>query len=197
MPYADTEWAVIISGELPAGEVWANRWTIAETDVGADLLAAAGAFHAVYASWAGVCDSDWKANNISFRNLVNGGVVQPAWVQIVGEEGDSSPLPTECALRVSLSAMPNRKGGPYFCGVSTDHVDNSGQMAAVSLVGFVSALEALFDDLVAADFALRLDSPSDTETKEISACRVGRTFDVIRRRRNQIPESYINVPVTP
>lgn len=197
MPYVDTEWAVIVEGVLPGSENWANRWTIRETGVGADLDDATAEFRALYTSWAGLCPTSWSATMITFRNLVNSTVVTPAWSPVDGEVDDAGPLPTECALRVSLSAAPGRHGGPFMAGAATSTVDSDGRIFPTFLTGFIAALEDLQANLVAADFQLVLDSPSDTETKDITAVRIGRTFDVIRKRRNNIPEAYINVLTTP
>lgn len=195
MPYVDTEWAVILEGALPSGEVWANRWTVQENVIDPDQAALTTAFRVLYISWAGVCHVDWTCTSLTYRNLVTGTVITPTFALIQGEEELAAPLPTECALRVSLSAAPGRHGGPFLAGVAADALDENGQMSAASLVGFSDALEQFFVDADAAGYNVRLDSPTDVGTKELTQCRIGRTFDVIRRRRNQVAEGFINIPL--
>lgn len=195
MPYIDTEWAVLLEGTLPSDEVWANRWTVQESVVDPDEAALVTAFRVLYISWAGVCNVGWTCSKITLRNLVNGEIRQPTFALIDGDEELADPLPTECAIRISLTAGAGHRGGPFLAGVAADALDSDGRMAAASLTGFIDALEQFFVDVEAAGYTVRLDSPTTTSTRALTSCRIGRTFDVIRRRRNQVPESFTSIPL--
>ena len=192
MPYVDTEWAVLVEGRLAGGEVFSNRWTVAETDVGADIVDALTAFHTMYVGWAGLMFQGWRVDTIEARNLVTSVTESFPFDSIEGDGGEFA-LPTECAIRVSLSAAGNRHGGPFISGWDTTNIDSESQLEATEAANFRNNVNALIVALAAADFELRLDSPTDTETKAITQGRVGRTFDVIRKRRNAIPEQYLNI----
>lgn len=197
MAYSANEWAVIVEGTLAGSEVFANRWTILDAVGGSDLDDARDAFHDLYASWAGVCSAgQFAVNTITFRNLSTGAVVTPSWTQIIGQAADD-PLPSQNALKVSLSAIPNRHGGPFMAGAGSTCLDGAGFIQTTDATGFRNALNALFSDLVAAGWNLRLDSPSDNVTRAIVSARLGRQFDTIRARRNQQPENFLTVTVAP
>ena len=117
----------------------------------------------------------------------------PSW-DLVSGDAESNPLPTECALRISLSAAGNRHGGPFISGFGAGFQDADGQFTSSEAVIFRNQVNALITDLAAVDFELRLDSPTDELTLPLTGARIGRTFDVIRKRRNKIAEEYL--PVT-
>lgn len=194
MPYLDTEWAVVVEGALPSSEVWANRWTVQEQTLSPDQAALTTAIRGFYLVWAGICANDWTATMLTYRNLVTSDVVTPTWAVVQGDEETANPLPTECAIRISLSAANGRRGGPFMSGLHVGVVDTDGRAKSAEITPMASGLADLFDQADAAGYAFRLDSPTDTGTNALTAARIGRTFDVIRRRRNQVPEAY--VPVT-
>jgi hypothetical protein len=197
VPYVDVEWAVTVEGNLPSGEVWANRWTVIETDPASDIEDATTPFRTFYVAWSQICANEWNATGITLRNLVNGIVHTPTWAIVNGDNATDNPLPPEVAVRVSITGTGARHGGPFLCGLAVPSCDIDGQFNATDQTGITNALSNLMSDLVAVDLALRLDSPSDTQTIGITNVRLGRTFDVIRRRRNKIAESFSNAVVTP
>jgi hypothetical protein len=184
---------VIIEGNLPGSEVWSNRWTVQETDVASDINDALVAFHTLYAAWSGLMVDDWNVVRIAGRNLATGLVVDYSFVPIDGGSS-TDPLPTECAIRISLTGTGGRHGGPFIAGFSSTFTDGQGQLDSTNATAMRNGLNALVTDLAAADFVLRMDSPTTTQTVALTQARLGRTFDVIRKRRNNVAEAYL--PVT-
>lgn len=187
MAYTAGDYAITVVGNLPGGEVFANRWCVSRTDPGADPQDAVAALRDFYLVWSNACNEDWEATGADVRDLAAEVSFGGTWATVPGQEDTNNPLPDEVAVRISFKAGA-ANGGPYMCGLSVAHVDPTGNLAAGSRTAFAAGLSNLIDDLVAADFVLALDTKGSLET--VTQIRLGQVFDVIRRRRNKLSESY-------
>jgi len=193
--YVAGDTLVVINGNLPDGEVWANTWAAHHAPVveAEDYQALADAFHGFYTGYFDIMVNESNAANCTMRALDTGAPVSPSWTTIPGDATTESCLPTEVALRISLQAAPRFRGGPYLPSPNVSVVDESGQLDDTVRAAVVSAFETLLEDLETAEWALHINRTSVEGLAVVTGARIGKTFDVIRRRRNDVAESYVEV----
>jgi hypothetical protein len=195
MAYTDDDFQVRVEGTLGASESFANTWTFQRTDPGADVDNLTGPLHDFYDFLA---TSYWTdrvtATNASWRALDGSSSGDGTWALITGSAAGVL-IPTECALRVTIRSFDNRLGGPFLAGFRSADLSEEGTFDTSVTSDIADALVTMIGDLETGDWRVALDKPSSPERTDLaSSLRVGGVFDVIRRRRNQLPEQYQLVP---
>lgn len=190
MPYTTNDHEVQVRGTFDNGESWVNVWAFQMTDPGADLVDLATALHDFYSDvYLLKISSHTKAVGATVKNLVTDVVTEMTWTTITGDNL-SDLLPTQCAIRVSLKAPPNINGGPFIGGWSDNAVDENGLLLTTDQTGLVTALSDFDTALQAIDWAIGIKRPSVTDVALATQGRVGKRFDVIRKRAGDLAESY-------
>lgn len=188
MAYTPEDYQVRVDGTLGASEAWANTWTFVDLSTTGDIQDVIDALHAFYTSIkADHWTADVSAVSATWRNLDGSDSGSGDWATITGTNSGAL-LPLECAIRVSLSRGSVR-GGPFLTGFRSGDLTTTGNLTAGGaddLADYVETL-ATFD---VGTWAMAIDSPTNSDTHVVSRIRVGEVFDVIRRRRNNLPENY-------
>lgn len=192
MAYTDEEYLVTVNGRIADGEIWANVWCILRTDDTKAVQVGVNQIRGFYNDLIASLSNDWHADSAHVRNLGTGVSFAASWETFAGEAGADN-LPTECALRLSLSDLAGHNGGPYLSGFTVANLEGAGKAAIGTQTAIVGAVDALASGLLANGFQLRLNRPSVSQTVAPLQAKVGRTYDVIRKRRNQSDESYSTV----
>jgi len=194
MAYTDDDLRVVIRGNLPGGEIWANTWAVKDLgDFPSQDLA--DAFHAFYGALAGIWANTTTATDITITRLSTNEELGASWTTVTGDDTSPSAMPNECAVRLSLSAPDNVRGGPFLTGFSVATCADDGNFAASNQSEVGGAFDTLCTDLTLIDHALCINKTQDEELVFVTQGRIGQVFDVIRRRRNKLSENYFVVPV--
>lgn len=192
MAYGAGDWMLIVRGATGTTEEWSNTWCTIANPV--DVQAMVGALHDFYDNTIGDASNRWSttttAAQIRVVDLFTGDDEVVNWPNIAGPGGDDS-LPSECAIRVSISAADNRHGGPYLPAPNLSVLDANGLVNATSQDFIRDALTTLLADWDALDVQLGLNSPGDLSVRPATAVRVGRVFDAMRSRRSDLVENYL------
>lgn len=192
--YVPQDYSIRVEGTLVDAESFANTWCVIDQVSGADIDDAIAAFHAFYDSLSFMWPASTHVVNAHWRRLDGFAFGDGAWSTIDGT-GAGNSLPTECAVRVSLSAPLGTRGGPFLPATRTGEVVADGGLESGTQGLIVTALGDLDTALQAADWKLGIDQSSSETTAQATVARVGRIFDVIRRRRNNLPEAYASVAI--
>lgn len=191
MPYTTNDHEVQVRGTFDNGESWVNVWAFEMQDPGADKADLATALHAFYAEvYLLHISSHTKAVGATVKNLVTDVVTEATWATITGDDL-ADLLPTQCAVRLSLKALPNINGGPFLAGWSVNATDSDGLLNTSDQTGIQSALATLDDALIAADWRIGIKRPTVTDVALATQGRIGQRFDVIRKRANDLAEGYV------
>lgn len=198
------------SGTLLGGEVWANVWhaRLDETvpnsvwNVGLvdDIEAEFETFYTSVATNAGI-DNSWTLEQIVVSDV--SGFNSPRFYSpvIVGAS-TSEAIPTQNAIVISLKTALNSKRGRgriYLSGFTEEAITGTSSVslntADRDVIGNAAAtlrdnLETLAmngpTDLV----HLAVYSRVDEESRNVTDIRIGRRFDIQRRRANKQGEAY-------
>jgi len=188
--FTSNDFRFIVRGTFDNGEVWFNRFAAQRTDGGADPQDVVDALNAMYSDiYSTSISSHTQAVGATYQQLSGPGAVEATWPVLTGDDL-ADLLPTECAIRLSLSTASGVRGGPFLAGWSVNAVDADGQLVdgiAGDVVGFYAAFYA---SAVAADWIPAIERPTASTLNLINRARVGETFDVIRKRRNALAEAY-------
>lgn len=189
--YVAGDYRFIISGNLDNGEIWSNTWASRGITNSTERDACIPAFHSFYeAVYADKISSHCHAVRCVSRNLFTDEVVEQAWVTIDGDDL-ADLLPTQCAVRVSLNSQDGHSGGPFIAGWSVNAAQEDGLLEPFSATVVADAMDDLANDLrTAGAFGLGVDSIKDSVVYQVDRGRVGQRFDVIRKRANDLAESY-------
>jgi len=194
MAYSANDNLVQVEGSLPDGEVWSNSWAVKATPGTTDFDDVEAAFHDFYDTLATgaapVFGNLWTATKYTRRHPSDSTVFQPSWVTITGTNANDF-LPSECAVRVSLDDGATHNGGPFLAGFTVDAVTATGLFKLAYQNVVADAVEQLGIDLNATAADLALHRPTVPSVVEVTTAKVGQVFDVIRRRRNDLPEAYV------
>lgn len=190
MAYTNEEYLVTVSGRIPSGEIWSNTWAILRIDTGVAVQTGVNQIRGFYNDLIARLSNDWHADAAHVRNLGTGVSFDATWESFAGTL-TSDNLPTECAIRVSLNDLAGHNGGPFIAGSTIANVNPDGTIASSVTAVFIGAIDALASALLANGFQLRLNRPSVSQTVAPLQAKVGVVFDVIRKRRNAINESYV------
>lgn len=188
MAYDNNMWTVRVDGVTATSESWANTWCFHRTDPAATIDDVITALHTFYDDLAtGFWTAQTSAESATWRQLNTGDVGAGTWASIVG--ANAGPLlPPECAIRVSLSAPGNHRGGPFLTGFRSGSLDADGSFTGAA--GVVTLVTDMQTALLADDWEIAIHGVKDLTTWIADKVRVGEVYDVIRRRRNQLPENY-------
>lgn len=190
MAYTANEFLVVIEGTLQSSEVWSNTWAVLDTVGGQSRQDAVDSFHQMYVDLKADLSNDWNALTATTRELLGNTSTPRAFEDIVGvRTGDN--LPTECAVRISLNDQNGHNGGPFIGGFTVNVINSDGTLASTQQTNFSGAVQNLVANLDADQFSLRINRPSVSTTVQALQVKTGKTFDVIRRRRNAVLESYV------
>jgi hypothetical protein len=195
MPYDLNDLAVTVTGTLFGGEVWSNSWAFKSTAPSPDPQDAVDILHEFYTflyTNLPAISNECAAVDADARILSTPADVTVSWESVTGG-GGFNLIPTECALRLSMTGVDGAKGGPFLAGFGTAGIGDGGVISSGYKAEVTSALTAMAADLVASDWTLGLRRPTVTEVEEVVSVRVGQVFDAIRRRRNDLPENYTAV----
>lgn len=198
MAYVAGDRLWVVRGTISGTEEFANTWaTQSGGDVADDDLLAQD-FNDFYAELANGAAPIWSADvsAVSIRcvDLFSGAEIPVSWTVQTGSNGNPL-LPPEVALRVSLGAFSNIRGGPFLPSPTNDVTDDFGQLTTAYQNVVRDAMAALTASIIGHDALLGLHSPTQSAVLDLLSGKVGKTFDVIRARRNNMPESYLAFPV--
>lgn len=189
MAYFDGEYLLTVRGNLPSGEVWANTWCVYDSSNTLDPQQALDHLRQMYLDISADLSNDWNAASASIKNLFTGVTFPGSWTTVTGTE-TSDNLPTECAVRLSFDDGQGANGGPFICGFVEDALHSTGILLTTVQGTLVDGIEALNLNLGTDGWSLHIHRPSVTSTVPVVHAKVGRVFDVIRRRRSAIAEDY-------
>jgi hypothetical protein len=190
MAYGPEDYRFTVRGTLNGTEEWANTWCVGSVADAANAVAAAAALHDFYTSVAlhGL-GSGWQATTCQSRNLDTGVTTDHTWATITGDDL-AHMLPNQIAVRVSLSTLSGVNGGPFLAGFSESANDSTGTLNNTDQSDLADDVETLANDLDAIGCVLSIDRPTVPATVPAVRARVGQRFDVIRKRANELPETY-------
>lgn len=191
--YSAGDTLIVVRGNLGTSEQFTNTWAVRRTDPGADIADVGTALHTLYAAIAVNGQSSFcETVGASWRDLQAAEVGDFTWASIDGDDLDDL-LPTECAIRVSLTASDRTRGGCFLAGMSVNSVENDGRFLASFAANIVDAVDTFRASLVSADWDLGIHSPTTETVKQAASARIGLVFDVIRRRRDNLAEAFVGV----
>lgn len=196
--YEANDYRVQVRGNVGDSESWVNTWSFKGSGpVLDDIDAIANRLNALYDSWAGF--ASWQSTAYShvgatLKVLATGDTIELDWDGANGS-APSELLPTQLAMRVSLTALGGVHGGPFLTGFVVLAVD--GSLIDDDLVGdFIGALETFTGGLTTDGLVLGIDRPTIEEVAIVTAGRVGHRFDVISKRANDTAEAYSTFDVS-
>lgn len=193
MAYAVGDFLVNIQGVITGGEVWSNTWAFSLAEGGTEKQGCVDALHGFYNDLAAICSDAWKAQVATGVDLFLGQSADYAFEEVVGAQIESD-LPTQCAIRVSLSDGTGVRGGPFLTGFTTGELAGSGGLVvSTAQILIADELEQLAAEVALADAALGIHRPTTETVVAAVSGRVGQRFDVIRKRANDILEQYATV----
>lgn len=197
MAYAAGEWKVNVRGNLAGSEIWSNSWCLIDPTGVQDIQEAGDILHAFYediagfASWLG---ASWNTVGASAKALNTGLVQELVWATETGSSA-SEPLPQQLAIRISLQSAFAR-GGPFLSGFTTNAIGSTAGSVDAALIGdFVGALETMTASLTTAGWQLGLDQPTTLTATQVTGGRIGNRWDVIRKRANDVHDTYTSFAV--
>lgn len=197
MAYTTDDFLFTVRGNLASGEIFANNWAGTRTDSGAPTQAFVDELHTFYADLAALwMPDDTTVTSCQVKTLSSGITNTLAWTTITGANSQD-PLPTQLGVRVSLfSGTGPTSGGPFLPGWAKQ-VNTAGGLVITDVQDdIIEGLETMVTGLGAADWALGIDSPTAAAVRAVTSARVGRRFDVIRKRANEVSESYVTTDFT-
>lgn len=190
MAYDAGDILVTVRGSFDPGEIWANVWAFVEVSPGSNPQDAVDGLHAFYAELAALWfPGEYHAISASVKDLATGISVDGEWEALAGSQADDI-LPTQLAVRVSLSDDIGTRGGPFLGGwnkatAAEDGLVDNGAQAAV-----ITALNNLDTAVTTDGYRIGIHRPTVPDVRVATMGRVGKRFDVIRKRGNNVPEAY-------
>lgn len=198
MAYDAADILMRIEGTLAGSEQFSNTWAFKDVPDAAVAQEVADVMHQLYFDIFDARSTALaSAVTCEYTPLFTGGNIGLDWTTVTG--GVATDLvPTECAVRFSLRSLPSGVGGgPFFPGWAVNALDADGTLDDATVAVIVTALEAMVLGLsgTTGPAQLGIHRPTTETVVEATSIRVGRVFDVIRRRRNELPEDYATVAV--
>ena len=181
---------MVVQGVMADNEIWSNTWAVEGATGAPNKVEATNRVHNFYNQIAGELVVNWNAQVATVVDLFANTSTDVFFDDVPGTNIDG-PLPSQLAVRVSLSAGVNVRGGPFLGGWPTSACDADGLLDSTIQTLVADEVEDLSDELVAEGMALALHSPTNVALFPVFQARVGQRFDVIRKRANEILESYI------
>lgn len=191
MAYATGDTRIIIRGSTGGSEEWSNTWTVF---LGTGTVQQAlDSFHDFYSTLFGISNDLYSETTTAAQarviDLESNVEVPGTWLFVDGGFVDES-LPTECALRVSLTDATGTRGGPFLPAPVVGTCSDTGLFDTGFQTTVIDALTALWQSLFDDDIVLSLDHTTDEVTEVVTSIRVGQVFDVMRSRRRDLVENY-------
>lgn len=189
MAYVVGDIRVQIQGTLPGGEIFSNTWAVEGAVDAAARTAAVGRIHNFYNQIQGLLSDQYNAQVATVRDLFANVTYDEFFDDVPGTDTEV-PLPTSTAIRVSLSGGTNVQGGPFLSGFTVTDLVSPGVLASAAQATIADEVEDLAEELDGLGLSLALDSPKNLALFTVHTVRVGERFDVIRKRANDLLESY-------
>lgn len=191
MAYDADDWQINVRGNLTGGEQWSNSWCFHDNDGGQPVQEVADLLSNWYETVWGF--ASWIHNGTTVegavaRSLLDGGLTELDF--FTGSGGNNvSALPNQLAMRISLSGTGGARGGPFIAGF--DRTANDDGMIDDDCIGdIIGALEGLASAVITAGWTWCINRPTTEVTVPVNVGRIGHRWDVIRKRANELAESY-------
>lgn len=198
MAYNDGDYLFTVRGTMAGSEEFSNTWACKSVDQGTNLTAVVDALNTFYDTLATGATPIWNdetvISSLRAQDLFVGEDVPVVWNSITGNS-NTVLMPTECSLRISLSGGGRHRGGPFLPPMRSASLDKDGRVLTGYQSAVADALVGLLNDVDAAGAQVALHAPSLTAVVDLTSAKVGRVFDAIRRRRNELPEDYLAVAI--
>lgn len=190
MAYSAGDILVTVTGTTGSFENWTNSWCFEGIDT-ADEQSAVDALHDFYDELTvnATLSDTWAARSATVRRLLAGVTFIPSWITLFGGNA-SDQLPTQLAVRVSLTSASGHNGGPFLSGWSVASNNGTGKLATNDQADIIAALANLDTAIQALGGFIAINRPTGPEVVRAVQGRVGERFDVIRSRGNDTAESY-------
>lgn len=194
MAYTNDMYRVIVRGTLCDGaESWYNSWTVLDDTGGQDITEITVSLAAFYtAIFDAEISSHTTRQGATARNLGTGVATELAIGTDTGNDL-ADPMPSQVAVRYSLSGLAGTHGGPFIAGWSKNAGDDAGLLSSANQTVLADALEDFWAAIDGLGWVLAIDRPTAETVDGVVQARVGQRFDVIRKRANDIAEAYVTV----
>lgn len=193
MAYIDGDFLVNIKGTLANNEIWSNTWAMVGALTAVEKQDCVDALHTFYNDITPFLSAEWTADVATGTDLATGVSVDYAWGAFVGTE-TAKTIPTQLAIRCSLSNDFGVRGGPFLTGWTIDAIDaTKGLIAPATVTQIAGELDQLGQEVLAAGASLGIHRPTLETVVIASMGRVGQRFDIIRKRANEVLEAYTPV----
>lgn len=190
MAYDTGDILVTVRGNLDPGEIWTNTWTFVEVTPGSTPQDVVDDLHAFYAGLAAEWfASEWTSVGAVIKDLASGVSVEAAWESLTGANVQDI-LPTQLAIRLSLSDEIGTRGGPFLPGWAKQASAEDGVIDSGVVTDLIAAVGTLDTDATANGYRIGIHRPSVPDVRVATVARVGERFDVIRKRANALSEGY-------
>lgn len=194
MAYTADDWRFIIEGMVGPSEAFSNTWAFTDVASTGDPQDIANHLNQFYLDLAGLWSPAIKVNTCRYRNLSTTVETVASFTPVVGS-ASSDMLPSQCAMRVSLNSALGKNGGPFlpaFCIAEVSSADD-GLLPTATQTTITTALTNLNNNVTSDDWVIGIDRPTVPEVVNAARGRIGRRYDVIRKRSNDTPEAYSTV----
>lgn len=190
MAYDAGDILVTVRGNLDPGEIWTNTWAFVEVSPGSTPQDAVDDLHAFYAGlFATWMASECTAVGAVIKDLASGVSSEAAWESIAGSNVQDI-LPTQLAIRLSLSDDIGTRGGPFIPGWAKQASAEDGVIDSGVVTDISSELATLDTAVTTNGYRIGIHRPSVPDVRVATVGRVGERFDVIRKRANALSEGY-------
>lgn len=190
MAYTDDEYKATVHGVVGDSELWVNTWSFLNITEADPVFRIVQKLRQFYDDLLEIMCDQWQVTGITVRNLGTEVSSDPTYEEQVGASGNDL-LPTQLAVRVSLDDLIGHRGGPFLSGWQTGSVTTNGLLEPSHQAIVSTAVDDLAQALEDNGMQLRIDRPTALTTVGALRSKVGQRFDVIRKRSNDTPESYI------
>lgn len=190
MAYSAGDLLITVRGNLDPAEIWTNTWAFKVDGLNPDYLQVVDALEVFYGALA----TDWlpvefTAVGATVKALDTGISTEASWNLITGQNVQDI-LPTQLAVRVSLSGAGGVQGGPFLPGWSKQASAEDGVIDSGAVTDIIDGIDTLNTAVQAADFVIGIHRPTNSTVVQATQARVGQRFDVIRKRSNNNAEAY-------
>ena len=193
MAYVAGDYRFHVKGSL-LGEIFDNTWSARFTDPSPNPQTFVDILHDLYEDiYAVGISDDTHALACSFKELSTGSLGDGTWADLNGDTA-TPMLPTQCSIRVSISAGSGTRGGPFIAGWHRTALGTDGQtLDDTSRNNLVTSLNTFWAAADAAGWTWCLDLATTHSLVAVLNGRVGHRFDVIRKRANDIGEAFVGL----
>lgn len=191
MAYVSGDIAVTVRGISSPSESWVNSWAFSPDGGSPNAQACVDALRTFYDDLAGTWfPTEYSAVGARITQLFTGITTDADWIVVDGAATDDI-APTQLAVRLSLRDSAGHNGGPFLAGwnklsIAEDGLVDSGAVSAID-----TALAAMDTTVLANDYHIGIHLPTTNQVVVASQARIGRRFDVIRKRGNDTAEAYL------